>query len=387
MVLNEMRQAHLHHYLQKKELNNFYISTFLMNLGISLISIFVPIFLYNKGYSISMIIIFYFLWSFYYLIFLFPCAKFIGNIGAKHSILISIPFLILFYLGLNFIENYSFLFFILPLLNSFNTIFYWNGYHLNFLTDTKNKRMGKAVSIINILTLLAMSLAPFIGGFIADWHFYFLFGTGSFIILLSAIPLLRTEDNFSRDVNIRSVFSKFFRKHEKHNILAFSGAAIESVLQAYLWPIYLIIILGTITKTGFVVSLTTGISIIGIYFSGKMTDKFDKIKLLKVLTFFNFLGWILRIFANSFSKIIFIDTYKRLSERTLHVPWTAQLYNLSEREKGFEFILFWHSVYHISRIIVMPVIALIFYLNFYPFQITFIIAGFASLGYMFINKR
>lgn len=387
MALNGHRQAYLNHYLQKKDLNNFYISTFLINLGIALISIFVPIFLYNKGFSISSIIMFYFMWSAYYLIFLFPCAKLISKIGAKHSILLSIPFMILFYLSLNFIDNYSFLYFILPALFAFNSIFYWNGYHLNFYMDTKKRKKGKAVSIISILTILAMSLAPFIGSFIAEWHFYALFGIGSFIILLSAIPLFKTKDNFSKQIKLISIFSNYYKKSEKRNILAFSGAAIESVLQNTLWPIYLLIIAGTLTKTGFLVSLTTGVSIIGIYFSGKLSDKYDKIKILKIATIFNSIGWILRIFANSFSKLVFIDTYKRVSERVLHVPWVSQLYSLSEREKEFEFIVFWHSVYHLSRVILMPLIALIFYIDFYAFEITFIIAGITSLSYILINKK
>lgn len=388
MALESLRHSIIQNYLKNKELDHFYITIFIMNFGISLISLFVPIYLYKLGYSLTFVIFYYFLWALYYLIFLLPGAKAVSKIGAKHSILLSTFFLIIYYFGLNFLENFNWLFFVLPIFNSFYSILYWNAYHLLFFLNADKKKRGKEISFIYILTFVSMALAPFIGGLIATETIHVLFYVGSAIILLSSVPLFFTKENYCvKDFTFRSLYRYAVSKKEKKDVISFSGYAIEHIVQRIIWPVFLIMILGTYFKTGLLVSLVSFISLTGMYVSGKLSDKYDKVRMIKVLGALNAIGWFLRLFANSFSRIFFIDSYKTVSEKFLHVPWTAQLYALADRRHYFKFIIFQHFIYQSARVILLPVIMLIFYLNYHPFKITFVLAGILSLFYGLINRK
>lgn len=383
-----LKHIHLNKLFESKELTHFYLSIILINFGIGLISIFVPIYLYNIGYSIFQILFYFFIWSLSFVILSFPCTKIISKIGVKHSMLMATPFLIFLYIGLNFLPDYKFLFYILPIIYSLNTIFYWEGYHLFFFLHLNRKKRGKEVSIARALSSITVAIAPFIGGLIATKSFTLLFILGSFFILISSIPLFLTKENYViQNFKLSSIYDNIISKKEKRDFLSFVGSGASAIIETVLWPIYIILIVGTFVKTGFVVAITTSISMIGLYFSGVLTDRFSKVKLIRTWTIFHSIGWFLRIFVNSIFSLIFIDTYKKTTQKLLHIPWTSKIYGLASRRDYFQFIFFMHWSLHITRVIFLPIVMLIFYINFYPFIITFILTGLLSLLYLFINKK
>ncbi len=383
-----LKHLHLNKFFKNKELNHFYITVILINFGVSLISIFVPIYLYKIGYPIYKIVLFYALLSFYFIIFLYPCSKLISKFGIKHSILSATPFLILFFIGLNFLETFKLLFFILPLFDALNKIFYWNGYHLFFFNHSDKKKRGRELSLAEILSFSAMAIAPFIGGLIAKETTTMLFIIGSLFVLFGAFPLFLTKENYCpKKFNFKKFRKKIFSKKEKRNFLSFGGYAIESIIELVIWPIFLILILKTYQKTGAIVSITTFLSVIGLYFSGKITDKFNKKKIINIITGFHSLAWLGRIFSNNTLKITLIDSYKKTISKFLYLPWSTQIYKLASKRDYFEFILSEHWTFYFFRLIILPIIALIFYIDFYPFIVSFIIAAVASSLYPLINKE
>ncbi len=383
-----LKRVRMHLNLKNKELNQFYLSIILISFGIALISIFIPIYLYKIGYTIYSIILFYALISFFFLIFSQLCTKIISKIGSKHSMLLSTPFVILFFLSLNFITKYPILFYVAPLFDALHRIFYWYGHHTFFFLNSDKGKRGKEISITHILSLLTLTIAPFIGGLLATKSITLLIFTGSFFIIISSLPLLLTKENYTpKNFTLKNIILDIKSKQEKKDLISFAGYAIESIIEITIWPIYLIIILVTYTKTGLIVSLTTAISLMGLYIAGKISKRKKRKKIIKIFTLIHFIAWILRIFASTQLRLIFIETYKKFTNKLVIIPWTAQVYQLEEKRDFFRFIVFEHMTFHLTRFIILPILALIFYINFYPFIITFILAGIASLGYMFINKK
>lgn len=383
-----LKHIHLKKFFQNTELKHFYITVMLINFGIALMSIFVPIYLYKIGYPIYKIALFYSLTALYFVLFAYPCSKLIARFGVKHSILIATPFIIFFFIGLNFIETLPLLFFIIPLFDALNKIFYWHGYHLFFVLHSDKKRRGREMSLTQIIQFISVALAPFIGGLIAKETTTLLFSIGSFFILIGTFPLFLTKENYCpKKFDFKKFLKDFFSKKERRDIVSFSGYATESIIERTIWPIFLIIILGTYQKTGAIVSITTMLSILGLYFSGKLADKYNKRKLVKLWTGIHAISWIGRIFSNNALKITLVDSYKKITNKLLHIPWLTQIYKLSKKRDYFEFILFLHLTFYIVRLIILPIIALLFYLDFYPFIISFTIAAIASLLYPFINKK
>ena len=385
--MNKLFEAISSKFFKKKELNQFYLTMFLTTFAESLISIFVPIYLFNLGYPIYQILFFYFLLSIYFLLLAFPAAKIVSKIGEKHSILLSTPFAILYYLGLIFITKSTLLFFILPLFHSLRMVLFNYGFHLNFVTHSHQKKRGRELATFGIVLIIASALAPYIGSLLATINFPLAFATSSLLIILGTAPLFLTKDKRERmDFNFKGLFKKTFSKKNKGNFISFSGYAIESIIGRTIWPIFLIIIIGTISKTGLIISASLIISLLTFQFIGRLTDKVDKIRLLKIGTFLYFLGWVGRIFADTATKVLFIDSYKNISEKILQLPWEAHSYDLAKRNGYFEFIVSREIIFNIPRVIIFPILMFIFWIDFYPFITSFLIASISSLGYGFLER-
>jgi len=374
-------------FLKNKEFNKLYSSVFIMTFGESLINIFVPIYLFGLWYPVYQIIFFYFLVSLYFVILAHFGAKIVSKVGEKHSILISSPFLVLFYLGLMYVNISLVLFFILPLFLSLRMILFNFGYHLNYINHSEKRRRWKELAILWILTLIATVVAPYLGSLIASINFMFVFVLSSVLIVLGTFPLLFSQDRFEKiSFTANWLFKKIFSKKNRGNFISFSGYAVESMIGRIVWPLFLILIVGTINKTWLLISASMFFSLFALHFVGKLTDKINKTKLLKIWTVLYVWAWIGRVFASTVYQVFFVDSYKNISEKVLYLPWSAQSYDLAQRDNYFEFIVSMEITFNFIRILVFPFLIFIFWIDFYPFVVSFVLASFASLGYVFIDK-
>jgi len=358
-----------------------------MTFGERLINIFVPIYFYNLGFKIPEILSFYFLVSLFFVIFSFLGAQITSKIGEKLSILISTPFIILFYLGLTLANTQSALFYILPIFLAFRMIFFNYGFHLNFLKNSNQEKRGQELAFFGMIKLLATMLAPFIGGLIATIHFNALFVVSSFLIFIGSVPLFLSSNKYQKiEFSSKSLFQNNLSKQNTGNLISFSAYAIESIIGRTIWPIFLITILGSINKTGLFISISMILSLLVFHFVGKLTDQINKIRMLKIGTVLYFFAWLGRAFADTSLKVLFVDSYKNLSEKILNIPWSAHSYDLAKRQDYFEFIVSREIIFNFSRVLVFPFLIFLFYIDFHPFLISFLIASLFSLGYVFIDK-
>jgi len=380
---------HINHFFKNKELNEMYLSYGIINFALGLISIFVPIYLYNLGYSITEILFFFFLTSLSFVIFSYSGAKIVSHFGVKHAMLLAVPAFIIFFIGLRYIDTYPWLFFILPIIRSFKMILYNLGFHLNFIRHSDSKDRGKEVSMIQASAVFAGILSPFIGGVILKLtSFPFLFTVGSILLFVSMIPLFLSKDvhekiSFKRE----RLFAGIFKKKNLNLFVSFSGYAIKSWVGLVIWPIFLFTILANFESIGAITSLTAFVTFLVFYFVGKATDKKNKKNLLRIGTILYFFGWIGRIFVTGFSSAFVIDSYKNITQQVLFVPWSACSYNIAAQRDYFKFIVRREIIFNLSRVVVIPLLMLIFYFNFYAFIISFSIAAIFSLFYANLNKE
>lgn len=370
------------------EMKLFYTAVFLMTLAEGMIAIFVPVYLFKLNYSISSIIFFYFLISLCFLMFSISGARITSKIGVKHSILLSTFLIIIFYLSLNAIANHAWLFFITPLLMALHMIFYNYGYHLNFFINSNMVKRGEQVSRLGIIHTLGAAVGPLIAGVIITvFSFSWLFLMASVLLIFGAGCLLITHEKYEPiKIDFKKSFKYFLGKGNGKNLLSFSGYAIESIINRIIWPIYLIMIILTYDTMGLIVTLSLIISILVFYFIGKMTDRYDRRKLIWLGTFLYLIAWLGRLMANSVIKIFAVDTYKNIAEKILLVPWETIAYDLASKEEYFVFIVTREMAFNLPRIIILPLIALIFYIDFHPFMISFILAALFSLLYPMLKR-
>jgi len=133
------------HFLRSRELNELYASIAIRAFAISLVGIFVPIFLYQLNYSFSQIFLFFGMIAFFNMIFLFPSAKFASKYGLKHGMLLSMPFLIIFFLLLFSLENLRWPLYFMAIFGGAHGALFWISYHTDFSKFSKKKSRGSEV--------------------------------------------------------------------------------------------------------------------------------------------------------------------------------------------------------------------------------------------------
>ncbi|OGH66619.1 MAG: hypothetical protein A3F22_00880 [Candidatus Magasanikbacteria bacterium RIFCSPHIGHO2_12_FULL_41_16] len=382
----------LHHhriFYQTKALNGLYFSIFIMNLAESMISIFVPIYLYTHGYSLAHVILFFLISNIASVLGAIPAAHLVTKIGPRLAILFSTPFLILYYFGLPIITSFPILFFLLPIILAGRVLLYNFGFDLNFIAHADRQNLGSELSYIAIVGMAAGIAAPFLAGFIILFFTYqTLFLIGSFLLVLSVIPLFFSS---SPNQNVSFKSKKVFQLAQTKTIfpvlLSFGGYAIESSIGRIVWPIFLIIIVGTTNKVGSIVTVSALLTVFVIAVVGKLTDRLKPSHLLQWGTALYFLGWLGSVLATTTATVFLADSYRKIIERFILLPWSASFYRLTLNSVYFESVVLRDMVFNGSRVLVLPFLMMVSVFSSHPYAIMFIIASFGTLFYPLIIRR
>jgi hypothetical protein len=267
-------------------------------------------------------------------------------------------------------------------------IFYNYGYHLNFIVNSRKEWRGKEVAFAEAVMYMSSVVAPFIGGLLAYHSFFLLYVSGALILLFGTLPLFLTDDRKENGFfSFRELLEDMFSRRRVGVLLSFSGYAVESIIGRVIWPIFLIIILVSVEKTGFIVTLSMIVSLLVFYIAGRAADTWDKLKLLRLGAVLYFFGWLARIFATTSLRIIIINSYKHIAEKLLQIPWAAHSYDLAARKGYFRFIIGREITYNLTRVVVLPFLMLLFIFNPHSFSASFVIAAVFSVFYVFLDRK
>lgn len=380
---------HQHHqFFQNKALNELYISIFIMNLADSLISIFVPIYLYSFHYSIAQIILFFLIANIGSVVLAVPAAKIVGKVGPVMAMLISTPWLIIYYCGLQFLPQFPWLFFVLPFASSIRSLLYNFGFDLNYFRHINRKQVGSELSIMAILGIFASVLSPIAAGLIiALYSYQTLFIIGSILLIVSCVPLFFSKKIHERvTMSVADVTHIVRKPSNRGMIMSFFGYAIESSIGRIIWPVFLIIILGTTEKVGGIITFSALITVIVITLSGKVTDRYSAQRLLRFGTMLYFFGWLGSIFATTATKVFFVDSYRKVTERFILLPWSAAFYRRTAFNEAFHSSVVRDIIFNFSRVLVLPFLMALSLFSDHFFVISFVIASTCTLLYPFIVR-
>lgn len=333
--MNHSEHHFSHYFTFKSELNELFASISLRTFARSLINIFVPIYLITLGYSFMTVFIFMAVASACHAIFSYSAAKLSAKIGFKHLIMVSAPFLILYYLLLNsitFVQSLGIPIVLIAVFGGTSNAFFWLGYHTDFAKSTTKKNSGKKLGFVRILISLASSLGPIAGAFLItrlSFHYAFMIVVG--IIILSLIPLLMKKDKHEPfKFEFRDIRNKFGTRA----IIAHIGKAVESSVQSVAWPvfIYFFILDRGIALLGSVTSLSLLASLVVTYFVAKKIDK--KINLLyKISSLVNAVLWIIRNFIRTYLGVFIINAIYGISNTTQSIGFNKICYDHARKKR------------------------------------------------------
>lgn len=362
----------------------------LFSFGEGLISIFVPVYLWQHGFSLPAIMGFYFLNSFYYVLVFFLLFDWLKKISDKAMLLVSLPFSFIYYFGLTYLDQYPFLFYVLPLALVLNIFLFWIGYHVNYTCAIDGNHVGRSVGIQHLFLTICKLLAPFIGGLIIYFNgFANAFNVAATIMLLAFVPILFfSQKNFLGRFSRKDIFKNLVHPKIKPYAISDIGYAAESSINRILWPLFMFLAIGSIREYGAVVSIGLGVGAIVSLLVGIYSDRGERRKLLGITTGLYSLVCMIKGFFILPVTIVGANIASDLVSGALGVAWSTEFYQIAKKVDCGLFVVGREVLNHLVRIIFWPIwIALAFLLPLNIFFIAvFIAGGLLSLLYYYANQ-
>ena len=343
------------HLQLNKELSEMYISLALRTLALSMIGLFVPLFFINElNYNLDRVIYYYLAWAVSFGIFSLAIIKFACKFGLKKSIFVSAPLDILSLALLLTLKSGSVHYLIPAFTLGLANSFYWNSYHLDFAKSSDKKKRGTEVGGMFSISLLFSVLGPFLGALILEsLGFNSLFFVVSALLLLSVVPLF-----FSKDIHeeVEFKFKDLLHVGDFRSFLGFVGIGIRLTVLTVFWPIFVFLNLSAYLSLGIIFTGSGLLSSLFTFFIGRMSDKQDKRKLLRIGAFIHSITFFFRGFVHSFVGLFFVDIMGSLSGILADVPTTALFYDRANKSNRPEYVIYREVGLSAGRIILLLVV-------------------------------
>lgn len=225
----------------RNEMQEVYLHTFIFKLAIKLVAIFIPFYILESGFGLQSVFVFFLIYYGMYLPASGINALITSRIGYKHSMLLASLPTLAFYLFLRNVQTLPELY-ALAALGGYSFNLYWTGMNPETANSSRDGEREKEAGIFFSMPSLASIMAPFIGGLILSvFSFEALFGTTSFLVGISFLPFLLTDEHYTgMDLNFR----EFREEYSLTDFLTFTFEGVNSMGKKMLWPAYLAVIIG-----------------------------------------------------------------------------------------------------------------------------------------------
>ncbi len=377
-------------FFRNKEVDALHFTLSIIEFATGLAGIFIPIYLWELGEPLWRILFFYLLLSLFFVLGALVFMPVIRRFDDKLLMLASIPFISIYFFGLKFLPQIPFLFYVLPIFSAFSSLFFNTGYHIDFSGAADGDALGREIGARYMITSLVRLGAPFLGGFIiatAGFSKVFTLSTG--LLLLSVLPLFFFKRHpVSPDVSIRSVW--FYLKHKELAPFTVSGAghAMEVMVGAVVWPIFMFVVLGSIEKLGGIISAGLLGGAVITFIIGFVADAGRRRRVITWSGLIIVAVWFLKIFSRTPLTVALNQITNHTAGSSLMVAWSSQYYKLARTlPSASSFILSRELLYNIARV---PFFAVLMFLSIHLehnvfFYTSFILAGLISFLYLAAN--
>lgn len=387
-----IEKNNLHVHLRgSAELNALYVTLGFIAFAEGLIGVFVPIFFWNLGFPIWKILLFFLLHSIMFVIAAFALLPIMRKLSDKMMMFLSIPFLMLYFLGLGMMKGHLWIFYILPIASALNLFLFNIGYNVDFSSAAKREKIGTEVGTRYILISILSLAAPFFGGLlISAAGFQTTFYVGSIILFLSVLPLFFFPNrNLSPNLGVDSITPFFKEKELRPFSISGIGYATEVIVRGTIWPLFIFIAIGNFKEFGSVISLGLIVTAVVTYLVGYLSDYGKRRNVITWTSIGNAAMWLVRPFIGFPPMIVGVHIGGNVINSGLMVAWTSQYYKITKTvSNAAAFIISREILYSAARVIFIPILMLIAYLvptrTF--FALSFVAAAFASMLFIVANK-
>lgn len=365
-----------------------YSNIIIDEIGSGLVGLFMPVFLWQKFGRLDFVL-YYFLiiYTIYSVVVIFG-AMLMSRLGQKASMIISVPFKVLFYLCLYYLAlGYSTTIFVglMIVAIEIQMMMFWVPYHTDFAQFTNKKDRGRVIGFLSSISSLVSIFVPIISGWIIyNYDFDVLFLIVMILVAVSALPLFMVRSTYEKfSLSFTETWRQLVAFKNRKMFWSFFATGVENMVGGIIWPIFIFQLLsGDFIKVGVISSVIILVTIFIRLIMGSYTDKLDKHQLLKWGSGLYAIGWIVKAFILTGVQIFVVSTYHNLAAIVMQTPFSAITYEKAADAGHYvdELTVLREMSLNLGR--ACGAILLLVLINFVGLQWTFILAAIASL---FIN--
>jgi MFS family permease len=315
-------------------------------------------------------------------------AKIMSHIGQKASMILAIPFKVLFYACLYYVSiGYPVIIFTALMITAIEIrmMLFWVPYHTDFARFTNKKNRGWVIGFLSSISSLVSIFIPIISGWvIANHGFDVLFLIALFLVAVSIMPLFLVKPTYEKfTFSFIETWRHLFKGDYRRMLCSYFADGVEGTIGVVIWPIFMFQLLhGDFLKVGAVSSLIVLVSVVMRLVIGSYTDKFDKRRLLRWGSGLYAIGWIMKMFVATSFHIFIASTYHNFAAIAMRTPFSALIYEKAADSGHYvdELTVLRELALNIGK--VFGIIALLILINLVGLQWTFILGAIASL---FVN--
>jgi MFS family permease len=317
-----MVQHHMHH-PRMSSLRAIFAAVSIKMFGLSIFSVFIPIYLYTLNYSFRMIIIF-FLMDHLFRTLLTPFEGWlISKMGPIFGLAVSAGVNVFMLLLLYTLPQHSWPLALVAFASAVATSMHFLSYFVDFAVSQKIGKTGREVGALAQLLIIVTSLGPLLGGLIGTFYgTAWLLATTIALVALSMVPLLSAHHpHVSHDFDIRRIPWCAMTP----DLISAGGKAWDNRAAGVVWPFAIFLLVGTYAKVGFI----TAISFLTVFVVARLvTVRADSEgpKLLKTGSFASAGIHLVRIIAQTFVSVVFVNLLDGIFNWVCQIPWQAKMY-------------------------------------------------------------
>jgi hypothetical protein len=375
--------GYLSHHLSR-EIKEMYWSKALCDFAMTAVMLFEPIFLYTVlGYTLQQVLLFFLAIYGLYLFFMPLGAKVASLKGYEHSMLYASFFMVLYWALLFASQEVHFWIYLAPVALAINKSLYWPAFHADMARFSSADQRGRENSGLYALLSIIFILGPFVGGFVLkEYGYSVLFVIATTLMLVSNLPLFSTIEKFKPKEYKYSMTWEMFKAYPRQ-MVGYWGFG-EELAQLVIWPIFIFMTVPDFFKFGTIIAFSTLIASAVMLYVGILTDHSNKSVLIRTLSVFNSIFWVIRPYFSNLTGMITTNTLGTISKNSLIVPVTAMTYDRANDTHIMPYAVFYEQNLVIGKILMMVAVLIVlqFTTSFIPIFIT---AGIFSL--LFTNLK
>ena len=324
---------HLHilRILKNTELKEMFIALSIKAFAIGLMGIFIPLYLLKElAYTLDQVLMFYMVFSLTYILIAPYVAQIANTIGLKHSILLSVPLYITFYLLLYNLKSSPELFYLTPVMYGLAACTFWIAYHIDFTKFYDNKYVPEEVGTMLGSLMIISLLGPLVGGILIGFMgFQGVFMIVTALLIVSTIPLFRTPDVHEP---VDFAFKHIVRKQYFSDFLHFFSMGSRGVGFLF-WGVYLFTFLQLYTSLGFVMTLAGFLSALSAYFFSHFFKFFTKPVVFDAVITLYALTWFARSFFSGLLGLVSMTLSSQFLFPMVDIPLISTTYKKARKGK------------------------------------------------------